>query len=60
MSDNKTKHREDALKILSGGLGEGMNLSNFKERVEIAVMATSYLVNTINSIYESKGESNEQ
>ncbi|CAH9011526.1 hypothetical protein VP191E371_P0009 [Vibrio phage 191E37-1] len=54
MSDNKAKHRDDALKILSGGLGEGMNEYNFKSKVDAAIMATSYLVNSINSIYEPK------
>ena len=46
--------KDDVIKILSGGLGEGMNRNNYQERVNTAIAATGYLSRRLIEIYEKQ------
>lgn len=52
MDESMIEHKNDVIKILSGGLGEGMDKHNYEERVNTAIAATCYLSKRILKIYE--------
>lgn len=45
-------HKDEAIKILSGGLGEGMCESNVHDKVDVAIMAATLLVRKLRKMYE--------
>lgn len=56
MHDKLIEHKEDVIKLLSGGLGEGMTTQNYESRVNAAIAATSYAHQRLLKIYSSKME----
>lgn len=60
MDKREAQHYDAALKILSGGLGDGMDPTNIKERVEVAIAAAGLLANKVNQMYKQDDENGNQ